>query len=82
MILDDLGYTKLFENYYKKILPNGFIGEIYKENNRWRFRIDSEDELLSVLPDFVLEPLDEPGILEQDIKTLKQDFKKFKETLK
>lgn len=81
MILDDLGYTKLFENYYKKILPNGFIGEIYKENNRWRFRIYLDDGI-DVLPDVILEPLDEPGILEQDIKTLKQDFKKFKETLK
>lgn len=81
MILDDLGYTKLFESYYTKILSNGFIGEIYKDNNRWRFRINLEDEL-GVLPDFMLEPLDEPGTLEQDIKTLKQDFKKFKETLK
>lgn len=81
MILDDLGYTKLFESYYTKILPNGFIGEIYKDNNGWRFRSYLDDEE-SVLPDFILEPLDEPGILEQDIKTLKQDFKKFKETLK
>ena len=81
MILDDLGYTKLFKDYYTKILPNGFTGEIYKDNTAWRFRIYLDDEG-SVLPDFILEPLDEPGILEQDIKTLKQDFKKFKETLK
>ena len=81
MVLDDLGYTKLFEDYYMKILPNDFIGKIYKDNNGWRFRIDLEDGL-DVLPDFMLGPLDESGILEQDIKTLKQDFKKFKETLK
>lgn len=81
MILDDLGYTKLFEDYYTKILPNGFTGEIYKDNNRWRFRIYLEDEMW-ILPDDILGPLDKPGILEQDIKALKQDFKKFKETLK
>lgn len=81
MILDDLGYTKLFESYYTKILPNGFIGEIYKDNNGWRFHIYLDDEI-EILPDVILEPLDKPGILEQDIKTLKQDFKKFKETLK
>lgn len=81
MILDDLGYTKLFESYYTKILPNGFTGEIYKDNTGWRFRIYLDDEI-SILPDVILEPLDEPGILEQDVKTLKQDFKKFKETLK
>lgn len=81
MILDDLGYTKLFEGYYTKILPNGFTGVIYKDNTGWRFRIYLDDEM-RILPDDILGPLDGPGILEQDIKTLKQDFKKFKDSLK